>query len=324
MLIRHRATTRRIAPLLALAFLVAMAASAAGPLALALAAPSRAGELRYFMEASKARGTALICVGDSVRINVKIVRAQVSQGNVLSTEKVTGAKITSAVADPSIGALDRATSYTGWSGDAAGSAGFSFMAHKAGSTTISFEGHIHYRKGILEHFSFAQRNDLVSDQVAVTVQDRDYQVTVFSTWREPSRKDVASISDALLSSAAPGHYTGTGLVNWTMTEAQAVNGCPLHGITSIGQADLTAELDTINNQLVVVITYPPTPVVWYTYRSDDCTRGSEIDFAAMAAKLNFSVGTYGGTGSLAQDLTLPGYGIANGAAAVSVVRVPKS
>ena len=321
MLKRKLAAARRIAALLALASL--MAVVGAIQVAPALAAPSGAGELRYFMVASKARGTALICVGDTVSINVKIVRAQVSQGNVLSTERVTGAKITSAVADTGIGALDRATNYTGWRGDAAGTAGFSFLARKAGSTTINFEGHIHYRKGILEHFSFAQRNDLVSDQVDVTVQDCDYRVSVVSSWKEASRKDVASISAAPLISDAPGHYTGSGTVDWTLTEAQAVNGCPLHSVTSTSQANLTATLDTINNQLVVVITYPPTPVVWYTYRSDDCTQGSEIDFAAMAAKLNFSVGTYGGTGSLAQDLTVPGYGIAHGAAAISVVRVAK-
>ena len=111
-------------------------------------------------------------------------------------------------------ALDRATNYTGWHSDDLGAAVFSFLAQKAGSTTISFEGHIHYRKGILEHFSFSQRNDLVSDSLAVTVQDCAYRVSVFSTWTEPSRKDVASISDAPLTQDAPGHYTGSGQVNW--------------------------------------------------------------------------------------------------------------
>jgi hypothetical protein len=321
MLKRSLVAARRIATILVLAFSVA--AMGAAPVAPARAALSGAGELRYFMEASKVYGTALICVGDTVPINVKIVRAQVSQGNALSTERVTGAKVTSVVADASIGALDRATNYTGWRGDAIGTATFTFLAHKAGSTTIRFEGHIHYRKGILEHFSFAQRNDLVSDIVAVTVQDCDYQVSVASHWKETSRRDVASISAALLTSDAPGHYQGSGTVNWTFAEAQAVNGCPLHAVSSTSQADLTARLDTINQLLVVVITYPPSPLVWYTYRSDDCTRGSEIDSVAMAAKLNFSVGTYGGTGPLPQDLTVPGYGIAHGAASVSVVRVAK-
>ena len=82
-------------------------------------------------------------------------------------------------------------------------------------------------------------------------------------------------------------------------------------------------MDPITQKLQVEIIYKPLPVVWYTYRSDDCTRGSEIDYTAMAGKLNFAVPVGAVTGSGPQTLTAPGSGIFNGTADVTVARVPK-
>jgi len=309
--------------LTALVFGLALAAGGAGQPLPAQAAPLRAGELRYFMQATKVRGTGLICVGDDVAINVQVVRAQVTQGVATNAELITGAAITGAVKDPSIGSLAPAKNWSGWRGQEPGTAYFTFAANKAGSTTIAFEGKIHYHKGILDHFSLAQRNDLVSDTLDVTVQDCAYQVTVTTRWTDPSRKHTALIQQAPLSSDAPGHYIGTTKVSWIVREDHALNGCPLHSVVSTSPADLTATLAQDGESLVVTVVYQPLELVWFTYRSDDCTEGSEIDSRNTAAQLSFSVGAHGGSGTLPQSLTAPGYGIFNSSASISVVRVPK-
>jgi hypothetical protein len=314
-------TRRLVCTALMLALALGLAGAAQpGP---ALAAPRRATELKYFMTATKLRGTALICVGDGVGIDIKVVRAQVTNGVAVNAEAISGAKVTGAVQDASIGTLAPATNWTGWHGEKPGETYFTFSAIKAGTTTISFEGKIHYQKGILEHFSMSQRNDLVSDTVDVTVQNCAYQVTVSTTWSEPSRKHTAMIEQVPMIADAPGHYKATAPVKWIVREVVAVNGCPLHAVIPTSQADLTAVLGKDGQQLVVDVTYQPLQLVWHTYRSDDCTQGSEIDSTNTAARLTFSVGANGGSGKLPQTLTVPGYGVFTSKANATVTRVPR-
>ncbi len=82
----------------ALMLALALGLAGAGQPGPALAAPPRATELKYFMTATKARGTALICVGDGVAIDIHVVRAQVTNGVAQNAEDISGAAITAVVA----------------------------------------------------------------------------------------------------------------------------------------------------------------------------------------------------------------------------------
>ncbi len=163
----------------------------------------------------------------------------------------------------------------------------------------------------------------MSDSVVVTVQDCAYQVTVTTRWTDASRKHTALIEQAQLTKDSPGHFTGTTPVSWIIRESAAVNGCPVHSVIPTSQADLTAVLGKDGQQLMVDVTYQPLQLVWHTYRSDDCTQGSEIDSTNTAARLTFGVGANGGSGKLPQTLTVPGYGVFTSKANVTVTRVPR-
>lgn len=242
----------------------------------------------------------------------------------MSAELISGAKVTGSVQDSSIGTLAPATNWTGWDHDNPGTAYFTFSAKKAGTTTISFEGRISYQKSILDRMlSWAQRNDLVSDMLDVTVQDCNYKVTAISRWSLFGIGYVAIIDQAEMTADAPGHYKGTATVSWVITEVHPRAGCRPHVVMSTSQADLTGDMDKDGQQLVVDLAYQLAEATWLTFLDDCTTESSTQSLPYTPAPLTFSVPASGGDSTQSQAAVHKFYPAMNmsGSADVTAIRV---
>jgi hypothetical protein len=219
------------------------------------AAPVGNTEFRFSMEAIKLNGTATICVGDNVPINIKVRRSEMVGGDLGYGQFLPGVKIQAIhISNPSVGTLNQNTIYTGWNSNDPPGADLMFHVVKVGSTTISFKGTINHIWWLAE-LGFppvVDRRDFVNATVDITVEECQYKVLTVSHFLEQGVKLTARMEGML--HGADGHYSGTGTENWIGGIAVAGD-CSSAITVYTSDATLTGELE--GDTLKVSVVYSP-------------------------------------------------------------------
>jgi hypothetical protein len=286
-----------------LALVLVLSMDGAGYTLPALAAPARATKFQFFMSARKDKGNATVCVGDIVPIHVKVMRAEVvgDPANLGYAQPMPGVRIQALISNKSIGTLTWTTIDTGWNFNDPGGADFKFHADKAGSTMVEFNGtirHVWWGSRYLPGLPpLTDRKDHVTSNVEIIVEECQYKVTAVSTFIAPGVKLVAEISDAGLTLAADGRFTGTGSVTWVGGPV-SLYGCSGTMEVDPSQAEIVAVKGP--DQLVLQVTYRETTLS-HIY---DCKPGSvEIHPPVLPDPIILSVPVSGGS-TLLDDQTL--------------------
>jgi hypothetical protein len=221
----------------------------------AKAAPAGSTDFRFSMQATKLNGSATICVGDNVPIEIKVHRAEMVGGDLGYGQSLPGVKVQAIlISNPSIGTLNQNTIYTGWESNDPPGATLLFHVVKVGSTTISFKGTINHVWWLAE-LGFPRvidRRDFVTTTVDITVVECQYKVVTISHFAEQGVKLKATMEGML--HGEDGHFTGTGTVNWIGGVAVAGD-CSSVITVYTSEATLTGELE--GDTLKVDVVYSP-------------------------------------------------------------------
>lgn len=280
-----------------IALTLALSIGSAGQTPLAQAAPAGAAEIWWWVIANKVRGTALICIGDDVAIDVRV--GHTTRGIEDEDEGVdnyaVGVKVKSSVQDSSIGTLSPWENTTGWDRDNPRSAPFSFHAKKAGTTTISFWGVV-------------ERRDVKAEPVTVTVQPCKFKVATISRWHLPGIHEfdiLAMIDEADMTADAKGRLAGRATVNWAVATTVLSPYCSSAKFTvSPSQADLTGQMDD-SGLLVVNLTFQPAAAsVTQVCFVPGGTETTSYQYQLTPDPLSLSVPSSGGVSTQAQVLVV--------------------
>jgi hypothetical protein len=189
-----------------LALVFAFAIGSAGHTPSAQAAPSPQQGFGYRLRAIKLSGGDFICVGDIVKINVRVTRGFENLQNV---QQVPGVNVRASSSNDSIGWYAPTQANTGYMADFPGTINFKFHAEKAGTTTLTFEGTINHT-----WLGIAIGTYTRTDQVVLTVDECQYRVSGVSDFSVEGAFVGAVFKDAVMTLGSDGLYTGTATVQW--------------------------------------------------------------------------------------------------------------
>ena len=290
-----------------IALVLALAIGSAGQPPLAQAAPSPQQGFGYRLRAINLSGGDFICVGDRVKLNVRVTRGFENQQNI---QDVTGVLVTASTSNASIGQLDQVEANTGYIADFPGIVNFKFTAKKAGTTTISFEGTINHT-----WLGIAIGTYTRTDQVVLTVEECQYRVSGFSDFSVEGSVVVAVFNDAVMRLGSDGLYTGTATVEWVGYQDPIL--CA--GVMLLDQAKTKVELTGVRGGVRygeslfnLIIVYEPGETKW----SATCYAEFVTKQVLDPWELKFAVPDSGEVGKLLYH----GFDYALGMTTVTVIR----
>lgn len=292
-----------------IALVLALVIGSAGQTPPAQAAPAPQQGFGYKLRAINLSGGDFICVGDRVKLNVRVTRGFENQQNI---QDVTGVLVTASASNASIGQLDQVEANTGYIADFPGTINFKFTAKKAGTTTISFEGTINHT-----WLGIAIGTYTRTDQVVLTVEECQYRVSAVSEFTVPGAFVGAVFKDAVMTLGSDGLYTGTATVHWMgyLTPTFCVN------THYLDPAETEVELTGVRGGVRygeglfnLIIVYEPGETKW---RAAACPGIEFVDKQVLDPwELKFAVPDSGEVGKLLYH----GFDFALGKTTVTVIR----
>jgi hypothetical protein len=305
--------------------LVAIAAVLLVAVATPLTASAQPGlqTYRYYLNATPRHSLDDMCVGDRVWIDVTANRF-LGNHRYADSDHVTnppvqvfGVKLTAIAGSPDVGTLSPASQRTSIRSSPAGSARFSFYATKPGFTTLQFTG--------TESQTWFQPDiSYLSTELTATVKECEYDVTVVGRW-SGFNIDYTAISEVtrLRLGAQPGHYEGSGSVDWVIADGVARAGCSKHAVTVAGEVTIVAEFDGAD-ALIVDVDFAMVTGTFYTHQGppycDDIS--STMIFHNTAEALTFTLSRSGGTRHLPETLVDNDFAILNRSGSAEVTVTP--
>ena len=177
----------------------------------AQAAPGRDYSTTVYMWVQRV-SERTICVGDHVPLAASVIKAYEIVGEGPRVANLYGVPLDMAVSDPSIGSLTPETTVTSLQADTPGEARFTFIAKKAGATTITVKGTLIQ----IQLLGILISSDTVTRNLAVTVEKCEYRVNATAIWHVENITVIATIDEAALApdEGAEGHYHGNADVKW--------------------------------------------------------------------------------------------------------------
>lgn len=246
----------------------------------------------------------VICVGDEVLIHTRMVRVEVSEDGAASNSlRLTGIVVNAVVLEPSIGYMKSPQQTTTVKNNAPGTATFTFVAAKSGTTKIAFDAYVNeswwgeWIFGPFERYHIETKLTLKVSPCLVSVD-------ALMEWHVPGPANimiVATVDRAEMRADDQGHFTGSGTVDW-IASAGPVGDCS--GTLDIGssQADLTGDMDG-NGQIAMQMNFQPAAA---EFNADCGPAGGERQEIATPDALAFSIPDSGGVIQQPQGLGGPG------------------
>ncbi len=212
-----------------------------------------------------------ICVGEPVdfyviavgRRNPKIILDDLGIDETVEQYEtpdihVGGVTIDTLVLDSNIGSISPTSNRTLLKADPPGSARFTFIPKKPGSTELRFKGKI--TRGQLAGLDTYTNDFSNVTKYPVTVIPCKFKVTTISSWSGAPYPTVGVSDEAEVTADAKGHLTGSAPVNWAITTPAD------DPLAACGSSVMTAPPSQVNwsgeindhGQLVAKATYTPT------------------------------------------------------------------
>lgn len=238
---QHKIVKQWIVVLLALA--TGSASQMQTPVAQAAASDA---SLNIYLSAERLGGEGIICVGDKVPIQVKVLKKVGVEGD-YSFGRLIGVQVSAFVDGSGIGRISPPKNTTRLSSDPVGATFFLFTAEKSGTVAVVFQGKVNTR--VLLGLEFG--GNTVTASQSLTVEECQYTVTTISRFSAAGVNIVATM-DAKMKLEADGTLSGTGIVNWVGASVTAGD-CSSVITIAPSQAELTGVLD--DDYVIVDVTY---------------------------------------------------------------------
>jgi hypothetical protein len=181
-----------------------------------------------------------------------------------------------------------------------GSTYFTFLAKKAGTTTIVFQTTVNE----LVFLGMDVGGNTIITPLNITVEDCSYKVDMLGRWQVPGEANInilARFKEAGMFEDNENHYTGTANVVWAISAGQ-VGDCTATFSEATSEVNLQGTVYG-PEEFTFVLTFQPT-FVTETANCRGIVQSLPLEFTVLPT--SFSVSAYGGYGRELQNLVLNG------------------